>query len=148
MKVILLQDVKAQGKKGDVINVSDGYARNALIPKGLAKEATPQAIKQLQDQQAAAARRFANDEQSAKEMVKNLATITVMLKAKAGENGKLFGSITSKDVADALDKQAKISIDRRKLDIGDGIKTIGEHTVKASLFPNISGEFKVAVTEE
>ena len=87
-------------------------------------------------------------EQSAKEMVKRLETITVTLKAKAGENGKLFGSITSKDVADALDKQAKISLDKRKIDLLDGIKNLGEHTVKASLFPNISGEFKVLVEEE
>jgi len=148
MKVILLQDVKAQGKKGDVIKVSDGYARNALIPKGLAVEATPQAVKQLQDKQAADARRFASDEQTAKDMAKRLETITVTLKAKAGENGKLFGSITSKDVTDALDKQAKISLDKRKVDLLDGIKTLGEHTVKASLFPNVSGEFKVEVVGE
>ena len=148
MKVILLQDVKAQGKKGDVINVSDGYARNMLFPKGLAIEANNKNLSELKARQAADERRNIANEGIAKELAAQLQEITVTIKAKAGSNGKLFGSITSKDVADELKKQGKIEMDKRKLDIGDGIKTLGEHTVKASLYPNIFGEFRVSVVEE
>ena len=145
MKVILLQDVKAQGKKGDVVNVSDGYARNFLLPKGLAREATGGAISELKSQQGAAAHKRNVEEEKANAIAKRMESITVTVKAKAGENGKLFGSITSKDVADSLKKEAKIDLDKRKIDLADGIKTLGEHTVKASLYPNIFGEFKVNV---
>jgi len=148
MKVILLQDVKAQGKKGDVIKVSDGYARNMLFPKGLAIEANDKNMNELRTRQAADERRNIANEGVAKGIAEKMETITVTIKAKAGANGKLFGSITSKDVADELKKQGKIEIDKRKLDIGDGIKTLGEHTIKASLYPNIFGEFKVSVIEE
>jgi len=148
MKVILLQDVKAQGKKGDIINVSDGYAKNFLFPKGLAKEATGGALNELKGQQAAAAHRRNVDEEKARAVAARMETITVIIKAKAGTAGRLFGSITSKDVADELKSQAKIDLDKRKIDIGDGIKTLGEHTAKASLYPNIFGEFKVSVVEE
>jgi len=148
MKVILLQDVKAQGKKGDVVNVSDGYAKNFLFPKGLAKEANDKNLAELKARLAADERKNIANEGIAKDIAEQMKSVTVVVKAKAGDNGKLFGSITSKDVADELMKQAKIEIDKRKLDIGDGIKTIGEHTVKASLYPNVFGEFKVKVIEE
>ena len=148
MKVILLQDVKAQGKKGDVINVSDGYARNMLIPRGLAKEATGNALSVLKDQEAAKTRRMNVEEAKAKEIAAQMETITITIKSKAGSAGKLFGSITSKDVADALAKGTKISLDKRKLDLLDGIKTLGEHTVKASLYTGVVGEFKVNVISE
>ena len=148
MKVILLTDVKAQGKKGDVINVSDGYARNFLFPKKLAREATGNAMNELKTQQGAAAHKRNVEEEKANAIAERMKTVTVIVKAKAGDNGKLFGSITSKDVADALEKQAKIKLDKRKIDLLDGIKTLGEHTVKASLYPNIFGEFKVNVVNE
>jgi len=148
MKVILLQDVKAQGKKGDVVNVSDGYAKNFLFPKGLAKEASAAAMTMLKEQQASKAHRLNIEEAAAKETAAKLQEITVTIATKAGSAGRLFGSITNKDVADALKKQAKIDLDKRKIDLVDGIKTLGEHTVKVSLYPGVSGEFKVSVVEE
>jgi len=148
MKVILLQDVKAQGKKGDVINVSDGYAKNFLFPKKLAREATGGAMSELKSQQGAAAHRRNVEEEAARAVAKRMDTISVTVKAKAGENGKLFGSITSKDVADALKRDAKVDLDKRKIDIGEGIKTLGEHVAKASLYPGVTGEFKINVVGE
>ena len=148
MKIILLQDVKAQGKKGDVINVSDGYAKNFLFPRKLAIEANDKNMAELKARIAADERKNVANEGIAKSLAEELKTVTVTVKAKAGDNGKLFGSITSKDVSDELKKQAKIELDKRKLDIGDGIKTLGEHTVKASLYPNVTGEFTVNVIPE
>jgi len=148
MKVILLQDVKAQGKKGDIVNVSDGYARNFLFPKGLAKEATASAMNMLQTQQAAMQRRMNVEEAAALELAEKMKTVTVTVKAKAGENGKLFGSVTNKDVADALQRDAKISLDKRKIELVDGVKNLGEHTARASLYPNVFGEFTVNVIAE
>ena len=148
MKVILMQDVKAQGKKGDVVNVSDGYAKNFLFPKGLAREASNKNMTELKGQQNAAMYKHNVEEDKAKSTAAQMKTITVTVKAKAGENGKLFGSITSKDVAEELLKQTKIEIDKRKIDIGDGIKTLGEHTVKVNLFSSVLGEFVVKVVEE
>ena len=148
MKVILNQDVKAQGKKGDIINVSDGYARNFLLPKGLATQADNQALHLLKDQKDKEARRKNVEEEAAKNIAEKMKSITVTIKAKAGAGGKLFGSITSKDVAEQLLKQTKINVDKRKLDISEGIKTLGEHTVKAHLYTNITGEFTVLAVEE
>lgn len=148
MKVILLQDVKAQGKKGDLINVSDGYARNFLLPKGLAKEANQQAMNELKGKQDAAIYHRNVEEEKARNIAERMKEFTIELKAKCGENGKLFGSITSKEIAQELKKKYNIDIDKRKLDIGDGIKTIGETSVKAHLYSGITGTFKVVVTED
>lgn len=148
MKVILLQDVKAQGKKGDLINVSDGYARNFLFPKGLAKEASKQVLNEYNSKQEAKAYHKNVEEEKARNIAERMRDFTVEIKAKAGENGKLFGSITSKDVATELKKKYNIELDKRKLDIGDGIKTIGTTDVKAHLYAGITGTFKVVVTEE
>ena len=136
MKVILLQDVKSQGKKGDLINVSDGYARNFLFPKGLAKEASKQAMNELEGKRGAAEYHRNVEEEK-----------TVNLQAKAGAGGKLFGSITAKDVATALKEQYNIEIDKRKIDVKDGIKTCGITEVKVQLFTGIAGVLKVNVTE-
>lgn len=148
MKVILLQDVKSQGKKGDIINVSDGYARNFLFPKGLAKEVNKQVLNEYNGKKEAAAYHKNVEEEKAKNIAERMKDFTVELKAKAGENGKLFGSITSKDVAAALKEKYNISIDKRKLDIGDGLKTIGTSEVKAHLYSGIVGTFKVVISQE
>jgi len=148
MKVILTQDVKGQGKKGDLINVSDGYARNFLLPKNLAKEANKQALTELESQKGAQQYHKNQEELKANNMKDQLKDITVNLKAKAGADGKLFGSITTKDIAEGLEKQHKIKVDKRKIDLPGGIKTLGETEVKISLYPGISGTFKVNVTEE
>ena len=148
MKVILLQDVKAQGKKGEVVNVSDGYAKNFLFPRKLAIEANDKNMSELKARQAADERRNVANEGIAKDIAEQMKEITVTVKAKAGAGGRLFGSITNKDVADALKKDAKLEIDKRKIDLQDGIKNLGEHTVKVSLYPNITGEFTVNVISE
>jgi large subunit ribosomal protein L9 len=148
MKVILLQDVKAQGKKGDLINVSDGYARNFLLPKGLAKEANKQAMNELEGKRGAEAYHRNVEEEKAHNIAKRMKEITVKLQAKAGAGGKLFGSITSKDVSEALKEQFNIDIDKRKFDLKDGIKNCGVTEVPVKLYPGIMGKFKVDVTEQ
>lgn len=147
MKVILTQDVKSQGKKGDLINVSDGYARNFLFPKGLAKEASKQALNELEGKRGAEQYRRNLEEEKARNISERMKEITVKLSAKAGAGGKLFGSITSKDVAEAFKAQFNIDMDKRKLDVGEGIKSIGTVSVKAHLYAGITGEFKVEVSE-
>jgi len=149
VKVILLQDVKGLGKKGDIVNAKDGYARNFLFPKNLAKEATEGNIKVLEEQKAAKRAREAEELAKAKELAERLSQLTVELKGKSGENGKLFGSITTKDVSEALKKQHNIDIDKRKMEIeGGNIKTIGTTIVDVKVYPNVSAKLKVKVTEE
>jgi large subunit ribosomal protein L9 len=148
MKVILKQDVKALGKKGEVKEVSDGYARNFLLAKGLAMEATPGNLKLLKDQKESAIHREARDEAEAKALAEKLSKVTVTFKAKTGENGRLFGSITAKDVTDELLKTARIELDKRKLAIDDAIKTLGDHPVKVHLYKGISAELMVKVVAE
>lgn len=148
MKVILTKDVKAQGKKGDLINVSDGYARNFLFPKRLAVEASKQALNELEGKNAAAQFHKNMEEKKAHDLAEQLKEVTVKLSAKAGEGGKLFGKVTSKDVAAALEAQTGIKVDKRKIDLPDGIKNCGTTEVRVSLYPQIFGTFKVSVTEE
>ena len=148
MKVILTQDVKAQGKKGDLINVSDGYANNFLLKKGLAKVATKQAINELEGKKGAEEYRRNQEEEKAKNIADRMKEFTVKLTAKSGKEGKLFGSITSKDVAQALKEQYNIEVDKRKIDLPDGIKTCGTRDVIVSLYHGVTGTFKVQVTEE
>lgn len=148
MKVILTQDVKSQGKKGDLINVSDGYARNFLFPKGFAKEANKQALNELEGKKGAEAYHRNLEEEKARNIADRMKEMTVKLEAKAGAGGKLFGSITSKDVAEALKEQYNIDIDKRKIDLKDGIKTCGTIDVPVKLYAGITGVFKVSITEQ
>lgn len=148
MKVVLLQDVKSQGKKGDLINVSDGYARNFLLPKGLAKEANSQVLNELEGKKGAAAYHRNVEEEKAKNIAERMKEMVVNMSAKAGSGGKLFGSITSKDVAEALKAQYNIDIDKRKFDLKDGIKTCGVTEVPVKLFTGVVGKFRVNVTEQ
>ncbi len=147
MKVILKQDVKSQGKKGDLINVSDGYANNFLLPKGLAIPATKQALNELEGKKGAEQYKRNMEEQKAQNIAERMKDIKVSLKAKAGKEGKLFGSVTSKDVADALKAQFNITVDKRKIDLPDGIKTCGIRDVNVTLYTGVIGTFKVEVTE-
>ena len=148
MKVVLLKDVKAQGKKGDLIDVSDGYARNFLLPKGLAKEANSQVLNELEGKKEAAAYHRNVEEEKARNIAERMKEMIVKLEAKAGAGGKLFGSITSKDVSEALKAQFNIDIDKRKLDLKDGIKVCGTTEVPVKLYPGITGAFRVSVTEK
>ena len=145
MDIILLQDVKALGKKGEVVKVNDGYARNMLLPKGLAKEATDGNVRNLEKQKAIAAEKKEAQKEAAKKQAEEMSKITVIVKTKGGENGKLFGSITSKDIAEALEKQEKIKIDKKKIDLASPIKQTGDFEVTVKLFPEVSAVLKVSV---
>ena len=144
MKVVLLQDVKGQGKKGDIVNVSDGYARNFLFPKKLATEATASALNDLKGQNEAFAYKKETELNAAKEMQAKLSEVSVTISAKAGANDRLFGSVTNKDVAEALLNQHHIKIDKRRFEMQD-IKNAGTYTVSVKLYPEINGELKVVV---
>ena len=143
MIVILMKDVKGSGKAGDVVKVSDGYARNMLLPKGLAKEATEGNIRSLEKQKAIAAEKLEEQKAAAKEMAAKLEKITLKIESKGGDSGKLFGSITSKDIAEALEKQEGMKIDKKKK---TPIKQAGETEVTLKLFTEISAQLKVSVT--
>ncbi len=148
MKVIFIQDVKGQGKKGEEKNIADGYARNFLLPKGLAVEANKANLNNLKGQKESQAYKKEQEIKAAEEIKAKLEGITVKLSAKAGENGKLFGSITAKDIADALKAQHGIDIDKRKIVLGSDIKTTGDLTVDAKLYPQIVGKIKVSITAQ
>ncbi len=146
MKVILTQDIKGQGKKGQLVEVSDGYARNFLLPKGLAKEATNANLNVMHGQQEAEAYRKQMALDDAKTLAEKLKELSVTIKAKAGDNGKLFGSVTSKEVTEELLKQHHIKLDKKKLNLPDGIKSLGTTNVEVKLHPDVKGEIKVVVT--
>ncbi|QIB67998.1 50S ribosomal protein L9 [Aminipila butyrica] len=146
MIVILLKDVKGSGKAGDVIKVSDGYARNMLIPKGLAKEGTEGNVRSLEKQKAIAAEKKAEEKAAAQKLADKLKELTVSIVTKGGEGGRLFGSITSKDIAEALNKQHKINIDKKKLVLENPIKTTGQFAVEVKLYPEVTGTVNVHVS--
>lgn len=146
MIVILMKDVKGSGKAGDVVKVSDGYARNMLLPKGLAKEATEGNIRSLEKQKAIAAEKLEEQKAAAKEMAAKLEKITLKIESKGGDSGKLFGSITSKDIAEALEKQEGMKINKKKIEMKTPIKQAGKTEVTLKLFTEISAQLKVSVT--
>ena len=145
MKVIFLQDVKGQGKKGEIKNVSDGYAKNFLLPKGVAVEATNSNLNDIKGKNESIQYQKDMAEENARNLAKQLEAASVILTAKSGDNGKLFGSITAKDVADKLKSDSKIDIDKRKIVLPDGIKALGEYTLDVKLHPGINGKLKVIV---
>ncbi|MHB0977583.1 MAG: 50S ribosomal protein L9 [Candidatus Aquicultorales bacterium] len=145
MKVILSQQVKGVGKAGDVVNVSDGYAHNYLIPRGLAKPATTGALKDLDTQKAAADRREERGRAEARELADLLSSKVVTLVAKAGEKGHLYGSVTPKDVADAAADQIGVKLDKKRVEIPEPIKELGEYTVKVRLYPGTEANLTVSV---
>ena len=146
MIVILLKDVKGTGKAGDIVKVSDGFARNMLIPKGIAKEATGGNVKSLEKQKALVEEKRSSDHKKALELSEKLSALTVTITSKAGDGGRLFGSITSMDVATALKEQHKIDIDKRKFVMDAPIKHVGEFEVVIKLFQEVSAKLKVNVT--
>lgn len=147
MKVLLEQDVKGTGKKGEVVNVSDGYARNYLFPHKLASPADASAINAANISKGAAAHRKFQAGVSAREQAKQLEGTVVTVKAKVGENGRLFGAITGKEVSVALQEQKGIAIDKKKISLSEPIKALGEYSAKISLFENTFSIITVAVTE-
>ena len=149
MKVILLQDIKSVGKKGDIVEASDGYARNYLMPKKLAKEASAANVNQARKDQETAVYRAAQKQDEAKVLAAQTEKVIVKIKVRVGENGKMFGSVASKDVAEALIKQTQLeSIDRRKIELKTPVKGLGTYTAVAKLHPEIAAEFKVEIEAE
>ncbi len=147
MKVILLQDVKGKGKKGQMLEVSDGYARNFMLPKKLAIEATPDAINTMRMNDKAAAEKAAKERAEAMEISKQLRAMTVTVTAKGGGAGKLFGSVTSQEIADALKAKSGITLDKRKIVLSDPIKNVGTYTVQCKLGYEITAPLTVKIEE-
>lgn len=145
MKVILKEDVKALGKKGKVCEVSDGYARNFLIPKGMAIEATIGNIQDLAHKQKQEDLRKQKEKDEAVALKNKLESINVLLKVKVGDKGKLFGSVTNKEVADVLGQSYGIKLDKRKIEVKEPIKALGNYTVTAKLHPDVGAELKISV---
>jgi large subunit ribosomal protein L9 len=148
MKVIFLQDVKGRGKKGEVKNVADGYAQNFLIKQGLAAEATNANMKVLEGQKNKEKKEAAEELAKSKELKEVLEKLTVELKAKSGEGGRLFGSITSKQIAEALQKAHNIKVDKRKIEMDDAIRALGYTNIPVKLHPEVTATLKVHVSEQ
>ena len=147
MKVILLQDVKGKGKKGQMLEVSDGYARNFMLPRKLAVEATPDAINTMKMNDKATQERMPREKAAALEIPRKLRDMTLTVKAKGGGAGKLFGSVTNQEIADALKANAGITLDKRKIVIADPIKNVGTYTVQCKLGYEIAAPLTVKIEE-
>ena len=147
MKVILLQDVKGKGKKGQMIEVSDGYARNFMLPRKLAMEATADAINTMRMNDKAAAEKAARERAAALEISKQLLEMILTVTAKGGGNGRLFGSVTNQEIADALKAKTGITLDKRKIVISDPIKSVGTYTVQCKLGYEIAAPLTVKIEE-
>ena len=148
MKVILLEDIKGVGKKDEVINSSDGYARNYLFPKKLAVEANRENMAKLQAKQESRQLRKDQEKEEAMKIASKLKEITVTIKVKAGENGKIFGGVTAKEIAENLNKEHKVVVDKKKIMLKETIKTLGVYPVEIKLYEGVIGNVKVKIVEE
>lgn len=148
MKVVFLKDVKGKGKKGEVKNVADGYAQNFLVKNGFAVEASNQAMSQLEGQKKLDEKNAAAELQAAKDLKDQLEELTVEIKAKSGEGGRLFGSVSTKQIADTLQKKYGFKIDKRKMECSDGIRSLGFTNVPVKLHQDVKATLKVHVIEE
>ena len=145
MKVILLQDVKDIGKKDDIVNVSDGYARNFLFPRKVAMEATENAIKVVERKREAGRKREAEARAAAEEVAAKLKNKVVILKAKCGDKGRLYGSVTSQEVADAIKEGYGVELDKRKVEIKDAVRQLGDYEVILHIYPNVNSKMILRV---
>lgn len=145
MKVILKADIKGVGKKSEVINASDGYARNFLFPKNLAVEANTENMSKLQAQKEANQFKKDAEKEEAKKLAEKMNKIMLKIQVKAGENGKIFGGVSAKDISEAFEKQHNIKIDKKKVDLKETIKTLGLHTISIKLYEGVVGKIKVDV---
>lgn len=148
MKVILKADIKGVGKKDEVINASDGYARNFLFPKNLAVEANNENMSKLKAKQDSNAYKKSQEKEEAEKIADKLSKILLKMKVKSGANGKIFGGVSSKEIADSLDKQYQIKIDKKKIDLKETIKNLGTVNVEIKLFEGVIGKLKVDVISE
>lgn len=148
MKVILLENVKGVGKKDEIINANDGYARNFLFPKNLAIEANSTNLSKLKSKQDSASFKKSEEKKNAEEMKEKLSKIVLKINVKAGENGKIFGGVTAKEISEQLKKQYNYNIDKKKIDIKETIKTIGMFTINLKLFEGVVGKLKIHIIGE
>lgn len=148
MKVILLKDIKGTGKKGDIINASDGHARNFLFPRNLAKPATDGNVSELSHQKKSADKKKAEDLAAAKELAAKIEKVSLVFKTQAGEGGRLFGSITSKDIAEKMNKEHGFKIDKKKIVMDGPIKLLGDENIKIKVYPKVTATLKVKVEAE
>ena len=148
MKVVLLADVKGSGKKGELVNVSDGYARNFLFPKKLAKEANAQALNELKNAEASKAFKIKQETEAAQASADKINGKSVSILAKAGQGGKLFGSVTAKEIAEAIKKQYGVDVDKRKIDTKGDMKAFGTYECEVKLYSGITATVKAVVTEK
>lgn len=148
MKVILLDNIKGVGKKDEIINASDGYARNFLFPKKLAVEANAENVSKLNNRKEAASYKKDVEKQNAEELAKKLKGIMLKIRVKAGENGKIFGGVTAKEISDNLKTQYKFEIDKKKIDLKEPIKTLGEFNVAIKLFEGVIANLRVEVISQ
>ena len=144
MKVILLQDVKSLGKKGEIVNVNDGYARNFILPKKLGLEATGKNLNDLKLQKKVAEENL----EAAKELAAKIAEAKIVTHIKVGEGGRTFGSVSSKEIAEEVKAQLNLNVDKKKIQLKEAIKTLGTHNVSVKLHPQVTAELKVVVQEE
>ena len=148
MKVILKADIKGVGKKDEVINASDGYARNFLFPKNLAVEANKENMSKLKAKQDSAKYQKDKEKEEAIKVADKFAKILLKIKVKAGENGKIFGGVSAKEIAQELSKEYKIEVDKKKIDLKETIKTLGVHNVEIKLFEGVVGKLRIDVISE
>ena len=148
MKIILLQDVKALGKKGQIVEVSDGYARNAILPKKLGVEATSRNLNDLKLQNQHADKVAAENLAGAKELAKTIETKKVVVKIKTGEGGKVFGSVSTKEIAEAAREQTGLELDKKKMQLPEAIKTLGTYEIPVKLHPQVTAKLSVQVVGE
>ena len=147
MKVLLLADVKGQGKKDQIVEVSDGYARNFLFPKKLAIAADAKVMSESKSKEEAKQFRLKEEKAAAKALAEKISSLSVKISATSGADGRLYGSVTSKDIAEKLKEQHKIEIDKRKLVVAENIKAYGTYEVEVKVYPEISAKLKVVVSE-
>lgn len=145
MKVLLTEDVKKLGKKGEIVDVSDGYAKNFILPKKLGIEATKAVLNEWQIKKGSEENRKRKEEEQAKAQAAELSGKEVVIRTKTGEGGRLFGSITSKDVADVIEKQLQLKVDKKKIQVPDSIKGVGEYTIVVKLHAKASAELRLKV---
>lgn len=148
MKVILLDNIKGVGKKDEIINASDGYARNFLFPKKLAVEANNENMSKLKAKKQSEQYKKDVNKENAEKIAKKLDDITLTIKVKAGENGKIFGGVTSKEISEELKKQYKIDIDKKKIILNENIKNLGSFDISMKLFEGVTGKLKIKVISE
>ncbi|HOA15313.1 MAG TPA: 50S ribosomal protein L9 [Bacillota bacterium] len=145
MKIILLQDVKAIGKKGQVLEVSDGYARNYIIPRKMGIEATPSELKKIDDMKKAAQNRQEREEQQARQVARQLKEGGIVLRVKCGEGGRLYGTVTGSDVAEALKEAMGIEVDKKRIELPEHIKTVGEYEAEVKLMSGIASKVRLII---